>query len=571
MKRNLDYGSIPEHPLALLRWLPAGYRRRILTTVFLLVLAGLAEGVGILTLLPLLEATNETDGSGGVGLITRFLGFFGAEPTVGPLLLTLVGGVVLKAILFFVATRRAGFVGVDIGRDLRLDLARSLTETRWEFFSSQHVGSLTNSIASEAARATDLFVNLSFSASHAIQGGIYLALAFFTSPIVSLSALVFGSVLVAGLTSFVRMARNAGEHQATILKAMTGRLSDAISSIKPLKAMGRTGFVRKVLEGDIAEMARHERRQTTARTIVPALQEPLIAVVLAVGIFFAVTQRGLPIAELIFLALLFQRTVTRFATAQSFYQTARIMEAPFKLVLGVINEADERNEAAGGTRLATLQQGIRFDEVGFSYGAHPVLRSFSAEIPAGRLTTVVGASGAGKTTLLDLLCGLLEPSEGAVCVDGVDLRELDLQAWRQRIGYVPQEMTLLHDSVLENIRLGDERISEETIRESIRAAGAEQFIMNLSDGLYSVIGERGTSLSGGQRQRLALARALALNPDLLILDEVTTALDPVTEAEICDTLLSLRGTCTIVAISHQSALVRAAEHLIEVSQLETTG
>jgi ATP-binding cassette subfamily C protein len=174
---------------------------------------------------------------------------------------------------------------------------------------------------------------------------------------------------------------------------------------------------------------------------------------------------------------------------------------------------------------------------------------------------LVGPSGAGKTTIIDLLTGLLQPQSGAILIDGTSLQELDTRAWRQMIGYVPQETVLLHDSILHNVTLGDPALGEADAERALKEAGAWEFIARLPEGMNSTVGERGGKLSGGQRQRIMIARALVHRPGLLILDEATSSLDPDSEAAICHTLEQLRGELTILAISHQTALVRAADHV----------
>jgi ATP-binding cassette subfamily C protein len=158
-----------------------------------------------------------------------------------------------------------------------------------------------------------------------------------------------------------------------------------------------------------------------------------------------------------------------------------------------------------------------------------------------------------------LIVGLHRPSRGCVLIDDVPLDEIDLRAWRQRIGYVPQEMFLFHDTVYHNVALGDPSIDRSAVREALEAAGAWDFVAQLPGMLDAVLGERGSKLSGGQRQRIAIARALVHRPRLLVLDEVTTALDPDTEAGICATLRALRGRVTVLTISHQPAMVEAAD------------
>jgi ATP-binding cassette subfamily C protein len=138
------------------------------------------------------------------------------------------------------------------------------------------------------------------------------------------------------------------------------------------------------------------------------------------------------------------------------------------------------------------------------------------------------------------------------------LAEIDIRSWRRMIGYVPQDTLLLHDSVLVNVTLGDTTVSEQDAERALRAAGAWDFVRNLPKGMQTVVGERGSKISGGQRQRIAIARALAKNPTLLVLDEATTALDPDTEIAICRTLRELSGKVTILAISHQTALLEAS-------------
>jgi ATP-binding cassette subfamily C protein len=218
----------------------------------------------------------------------------------------------------------------------------------------------------------------------------------------------------------------------------------------------------------------------------------------------------------------------------------------------------------GQGRHPVFQRGIRFDNVFFRYGEKPVLNGVSFDIPTGGFVGISGASGAGKTTIADLIIGLADPEKGDILIDGVSLADIDLSEWRKQVGYVPQEMFLFHDTIYSNVVLGDTSIRRSEVEEAIRAAGAWDFVSRLTDGIDTVIGERGGKISGGERQRIAIATALVRKPKLLLLDEVTTALDPQTEAEICSTLRSLSGQVTIVAISHQPALMNEVSTLYRI-------
>jgi ATP-binding cassette subfamily C protein len=167
--------------------------------------------------------------------------------------------------------------------------------------------------------------------------------------------------------------------------------------------------------------------------------------------------------------------------------------------------------------------------------------------------------------LVDLITGLFQPTSGKVLIDGIPLPEIDLQSWRHMIGYVPQDTILLHESIFTNVTLGEPSLTAADVEYALQAAEAWDFVSAMPEGIGTIVGERGTRLSGGQRQRIAIARAMIHRPRLLILDEATSALDPESEASICQTLNGLRGQLTILAISHQSALVEVADQVFQIS------
>jgi ATP-binding cassette subfamily C protein len=231
----------------------------------------------------------------------------------------------------------------------------------------------------------------------------------------------------------------------------------------------------------------------------------------------------------------------------------------------MIREAGAEREEFVGTKVPTLERACVLERVSFAFGSKPVLDQVSISIPADRLTVLMGPSGVGKTTIADLLLGLFEPQAGRILIDGVPLCEIDLRAWRGMVGYVPQELILLHDTVFANLTLGDPEITTGQAIQALETAGAWPFVESLPEGLTTTVGERGMQLSGGQRQRIALARALLLKPKLLILDEVTSALDPATEAEICANVRALDGSFTILAITHRPAWVDVADRVYELA------
>jgi len=217
--------------------------------------------------------------------------------------------------------------------------------------------------------------------------------------------------------------------------------------------------------------------------------------------------------------------------------------------------------------ICTLEQGISLQQIDFDYGTKVIFKNLNIEIQVKSFTTITGDSGVGKSTLIDLLCGLLEPKSGDILIDGISLREIDIREWRRLIGYVSQETILLHDTVLSNVLVGAPDLTQADAEKALHQAGAWGFVSKLPEGVHTIVGERGGLLSGGQRQCIAIARALAHQPRLLLLDEPTSALDSRNEQIICRTLQNLSKSYTIIAVSHQPALVNAADHVVTLASV----
>ena len=541
------------------------------TVLGCLLAASLAEGFGLASLLPLLTVASGSDaratsGSAIHDMVNGVLAAVGLPPDLLVLLIVFVGGIVLKAALTLFAMNHVGYAVAEIATKLRLQLIQALLEARWGYFARQPVGRFANAISSEASRAGDAYLGVATAIAIAFQAVIFLGLALMLSWKLSLASILIGSVIVLSLNRLVRATKRAGRQQTKYTKELVSRLSDALVGIKPLKAMARHARLGRLFAADAQSLNDALKRQVFSRQMTRSLQEPLLALFLAPGFYVAVEYWAMPVTDLIVMAIVLGRTVTILGKVQQTFQTAVQAESAYWAIYDTIAEARAEREDPAGTRVPTLIDSGVFDGVSFAFGAKQVLLDVSLTIPAGKVTTVTGASGAGKTTIADLLLGLYSPNRGRIRIDGVDLQEIDRQAWRAKVGYVPQDVVLFHDTVLANVTLGEEDLTSEDAKTALEAAGAAEFVAHLPGGIDSIVGERGTLLSGGQRQRIAVARALVRKPLLLILDEATSALDPETEASICRNLkdLSRRTGLTILAISHQPAWVEAADRVYRI-------
>ncbi len=547
------------------------YPFRTALMVGLLIFAGLAEGFGLVTILPAIEFATQPDLEEPQSAIGRamagLLAGVGLEATLPLLLAMIVAFIALKGGFLWLAMRQAGYTIAHVATTLRLTLIRALLNARWSHFSSQSVGHFANAISSEAHRASSAYGESCQVLTGVVHILTYAVLAFLVSWKIALLAVFGGVSLVMVFGRLVGMSRRAGAEQTELVKSLVGQLTDILHGIKPIKAMGAEEQITPLLEREAHELNEARMRQVLAHETMRHFQEPLLVAMLAVGLVGAVTVGNQPFSSLLVLAFLFYRLVGRVSQMQSQYQAMAGGESAFWSLRNMILAAEAEPEEKGGTvQPGQVRSSIRLDAVSFSYGQHPVLRDVSLEAQPGQFVAISGASGAGKTTIADLVVGLLRPDSGEVFIDNVPLKEVDIAAWHRKIGYVPQEMFLLHDSVYGNVTIGDDAITEQDAREALESAGAWDFVSKLSEGIHTIVGERGSKLSGGQRQRIAIARALARKPALLVLDEVTTALDPVTEAAICETLRGLRNQTTILAISHQPAIIRSADVVYELEE-----
>ena len=399
-----------------------------------------------------------------------------------------------------------------------------------------------------------------------VQAVVYGAVAVMVSWQATLVALAIGAIILFLLKRFVRKARKAGDRQTDLLKSILALLTDLLQSIKPLKAMARENLADFLLEHKTNRLNKALQKQVFNKEVLKALQEPLVIIFMSIGLYVALVHWSMGLTKVMVLAYLLARLVKQLNKIQERYQRMATYESAYWSLKESIQIAQKELEPATGSKNPALKSAVRLENVSFAYGDQWVLRSASPSFPGGKITAIAGPSGSGKTTIVDLITGLLRPQEGEVWIDDLPLAQIDVKRWRRMIGYVPQETLLLHDTVLNNITLGDPALSENDAVEALRSAGGLEFVQSLPQGINSVVGERGGKLSGGQRQRIAIARALVQKPALLILDEATSALDPETEAAICETLSQLRDSLTMLVISHQPALVNIAQRVYRIKE-----
>ncbi|MET4806877.1 ABC transporter ATP-binding protein [Limibacillus sp. MBR-115] len=533
------------------------------TVLIALVLASFAEGLGMASFLPLLSvAMNQSaEGSLAYDLISGLLGSIGLSVNLMNLLSLIVVAVILKATLTIVAMNHVAHAVARVSTGLRARLLKNVMAARWSYFTSQPVGRMANAVSVDATQAGQSYFMAARVMAESIRALVLIIVALTISWEAALYAIIVGVSIAGSLNFLVRLSKKAGYRQQKRTAELVIHLSDALNNMKPLKAMAKHEGLERLFTDRIAQLQKALHRQVISNVARTSAEEVLIVLVMTISFFIATDVMGSPVTPLLVVGVILIQTLGAVGKVQQYFQKSVVFEAAHVAVQSLIKEARKEQESNQGRGVPSLNQSIELDKVSFGHKDLPILKDFSARIVANRIYVLTGPSGAGKTSIIDLILGLHRPQSGQVLLDGRSLEDLDLHQWRGMVGYVPQELALFHDTVRANVTLGDPRISEVDVEESLKVAGAWDYVTKLPEGLDTVVGERGTRLSGGQRQRVALARALALKPKLLLLDEVTSALDPKSEQDICKRIRALAGQVTIIAVTHRPALLAVADEV----------
>lgn len=531
-----------------------------------LVLASIAEIISLSVMLPaLLSASGEQASLPPAfnAIVQTVLKTTGLPNSLGGLTLTVVAMMITRSLLLGAALTYAGFSIANVSTRMREDLLKAMFTTRWRFFVEHRAGAIANTISVDATRAGQAYLESARFVARTVQATGYFIIALMASFKFAIAGVIIGVVLIASLGKLIAISRRAGVKQVDSTRDLVTLVADALNNIKPIKSMERTAPFIAMFTHNLIRLGDSIKTQVMAAQALECGTDILIALMVGVSFYVGISVFDVSLAALAVMAAIGFQAFTVVRRMQGYLQRASELEAAYSSVETMYQQLDKAKERQTGATDITLSKAIRFDNVSFAHGDEPTVRNVSLEIPAGRITVLQGPSGAGKTTLVDLLLGLHEPRSGQINIDGRPLDQLSLKAWRSKVGYVPQELQLLHASLRDNIALG-EKLGDEQVLRALDLAHARSFIDSLPGGLDTNAGEMGGRLSGGQRQRIALARALVGQPRLLILDEVTSALDPKTEASICETAQQLAGDYTIIAITHRPAWSRIADRLYRI-------
>ncbi|WP_438007595.1 ABC transporter ATP-binding protein [Sorangium sp. So ce321] len=458
-------------------------------------------------------------------------------------------------------------VHMEIVPDLRARVYDKLQRLSFRFFDANKSGSLINRVTSDVQLVRS-FVDgvLLQSVIMVLSLGVYVAYMLRAHVLLTLACLAPTPLLWITSTLFARWVRPAYLRNRELVDRMVLSFAEGLQGIQVIKGLGREREAHRRFDERNREV--REQQQDTFRKV--SVLSPTIDLLGQINLVILLGMGGLLVArdrmtlgQLVVFAGILQQFSGQIASMATIVNTAQQSFIGARRVFEVLDTPVEITSPEAPARIAQVEGRLVFERVTFGYDASkPVLHDIDLDIAPGQFVAVVGPTGAGKSTLLSLIPRFYDPTSGRVLLDGTDLRRHDLDLLRRRMGVVFQDNFLFSNTVAANIAFGAPHATREQIERAAVIARAHEFIRDLPEGYDTELGESAANLSGGQRQRLAIARAVLLDPPLLLLDDPTAAVDASTEREILDAILSAtRGRTTLMA-THRPHLLRRAHQVI---------
>jgi ATP-binding cassette subfamily B protein len=478
----------------------------------------------------------------------------------------LLASAVLAWILGWGKTYVLALVSERIGADLRTSTYEHLLRLSLEYFGGKRTGDLMSRIGSESDRiCVFLSLHLLDFASDCLLIIMTGVIMFTINPwlaIVTLVPLPF----IAWLIHLVRDKLRTGfERIDRVWGEVTNVLADTIPGIRVVKA-----FAQEAREANRFRIAnKHNLAVNDKLNKVWSLFSPTVSFLTELGLLviyvfgiYLVSKSHITLGVLTAFLTYSARFYGRLDSMSRIVSVTQKSASAAKRIFDILDHVSSVPEPANPVKVNKVEGNITLREVGFRYGNRAVNRGVNLDIKAGEMIGLVGHSGSGKSTLVNLICRFYDVAEGAILLDGVDIRSFAVSDYRRNIGLVLQEPFLFFGTIAENIAYGKPNATRAEIMSAARAAHAHDFILRLPQGYDSMVGERGQGLSGGERQRISIARALLIDPRILILDEATASVDSETEKEIQKALDNLVAGRTTIAIAHRLSTLQRANRLV---------
>jgi ATP-binding cassette, subfamily B, bacterial MsbA len=549
------------------------YPWAIPTVISLGILSSLSQGLGISLFIPFLQSldqssSNVLESASFIEPLNQLLEQIPLEQRIFVIPLCIFGCILLKNLLLFVTSMLSVWLYNQLGHYLVSKIFNQLLSVNYSFLDRNRSGTLLNTLSTQTWEVCD-----------AIDNFIWLVVSLCTVTVLApililiswqLTLLVIVSVFITStiIQRLSRPTRRFGYQSVQANELLAHRIMEGFQAMRVIRAFGQEAYEQKRFErASKALKAVNMKLFTISSAIAPTSE--VLSTALSLCILIVSLVQGWASLPVLLTFILVLHTVQ--AEVKELEQLRNRLMASIAAVddvLSLLNLPEQDYIRSGNIPFKELKKAITFKAVSFGYehSEKNILHDVSLRIPKNKTVAIVGPSGAGKSTLISLLCRFYDPAEGEIYVDDDPLPTLDLVSWRSKIGIVSQDVHVFSTTIRENIAYGKLDATKDEVIRAAKYAYAHEYIHTLPEGYDTEVGDRGVRLSGGQRQRLALARAIVRDPEILILDEATNALDSIAEFAIQEALETLRQNRTIIVIAHRLSTIKQADHIIVLDQ-----
>ncbi|RGP41512.1 Lipid A export ATP-binding/permease protein MsbA [Altererythrobacter insulae] len=530
-------------------------RGDLIQLAVLSLMVSLSEGVGLFLIIPIADFVL-TNTSSGLAKFAAPLIEFG----VAPLLLAVTVLVILRALLVYRASEMRRGIQLQLSNHFRTSMHEAIATAEWRWLAQQRSSDHAALTMGEAERSASLFndvITIMSACATFLVLSVVAAIAFPALLVVALILAIVPIILAAFLRG--RKAREGHAYWGAYTR-MQEMLSDGVARVRGARLLGGQKALLKEFTQQSSELANLEKRYFRRGHLIQTAIQIAAVTMLAALIYAASHMEQIAGAATVAAIVFAIRSIPLFNQAHQGWRSWHYNRPALARIVQYERTGAQHREQHTEAGTVSFERSIELRRVGLTYEGRntPVLSQFSLAIKKGQFVAVTGRSGIGKSSLADLMSGLILADEGELLIDGVSLTLSNRTAWREKIGYLEQKPFFFAGTLRDNLSWGRGKTSDDDLLSAIGQASAS-FVLDWPDQLETIVGEAGRQLSGGEARRIALARTLLRQPDFLILDEVTASLDVINSKAILSALSLLKGTVTVLALTHDPRVTKVAD------------
>ena len=481
---------------------------------------------------------------------------------------SIVLSVLISNIFSYLASNTLAEVRANLIRNLRSDIFEKVMRLHLGFFTEEHKGDLISRLTTDVQEIENT-ITASFRSvfKDPLTITVYFAALFSMSLKLTLFTLVLLPISGFFISYLIKKLRPKAAKSQESIGRILNILDESLAGMRIIKAFAALGHTSDKFQKEVSRYRKLSISIAHKNNLAAPLSQVLGVMVIAGillfgGIMVLAEDSSLSASQFTTYVIILTQVLPPLKSVSSTASNMQRGIAASDRVFQIIDLKPKIKNPTNAIKINSFEKNIEFKNINFSYKQTPVLKNISLKIEKGETVALVGASGSGKSTLADLIPRFYDPQAGGIFIDGINLRQLEIQNLRKLLGIVMQESILFNDTIFNNIAFGLKEVEQKKVEEAAKVAYAHDFIMELNDGYNTFIGERGAKLSGGQRQRVSIARALLKNPPILILDEATSALDAESEKTVQLAIAELMKNRTSLVIAHRLSTIKNADQII---------